>query len=198
MQLLSEKDKKRTSEIDQEIERGDFEKAMELTVGYITENKDKDPFTEAHYHDLASTIIRKKFEHARKSDKSLIGLPMADYTLARKHLDRCVYLYQSLEENARNQLLVANSYCQIAHFAGLAERPEEGWNECQESFRIFSKYRYEEGMKSASRAWYTLRTQKLHFEMMDIIKHFNEDPETNRRRLEAVRKKMEELKKELK
>lgn len=196
--VLSEKDKKRRSHINQELEGGNFEKAMELTLSYIEENKGKDPFAEASYNDLASTVLVKKFDHARKSDKNLTVLPMSDYTRARRHLNRSLQLYQSMEKTARNQLLVANSYCKIANLAILAERPKEGWHECQESFKIFRKYRYEKGMKQAAETWYTLRIEKLRLEMRDVIEHFDQDREANRERLKVLREKMRKLQKQLK
>ena len=168
---LSEEDRKSEKEIRQELENKNFAKATQLALSYM--ETCKSPFAEANFNYLAAHVLVKQYGAKLPTDRS--DLPLPEYNQARKHLNRTLEIYQSMEKDATIELLMATTYAQMASLAQIAGKPEDGFKDCQEALRIYQKYGLTGPIRQAQKTMYFLRLRKLTNEIQDKIRFFDEN-----------------------
>ena len=142
------------------MEKGNFDEAMKQVAKRIEGCKERDPYAEAHYNQLASKILFTRYGQK---------IPQAAYDQAKHHLRRSLQIYESMEEDKRIRLMAGAIHLQIASLDLIVGRPEEGLQECDKALAISEKYKSEPLIKETSHVMSLLRLRKKTLEAEDTL-----------------------------
>jgi len=164
------KRKKRIDEISAEVERGNFERAIELAVRCVENYKGKDPFGDAFCSYLVGhSLVCKHLSNASPPNYLETKISFADYNKAKTYLNRSLEIYDFFARNKRfernRRLKSATVLIDMVLLESIARKWDKAIKACTRSLDIYKKYEFRKGMQLATQMMLNLRLKKIFFDI---------------------------------